>query len=107
MGEKRCSDSAIEQFVFFCVKASVAAVKMEISWVGGEAAFDMDLSLPMASDPEDAEGMAFGSCEDVFSAGPFSVPGDGGGVGYASCGCCFDCNTEKKLSRPLVFGSSH
>ena len=82
MGSKRFSDSAIEQFVFFCVNDSVAAVKIESSCIG-----DVDDSrpLPMASAPEDADGMALGSEEDVFSAGPSSVPGEGGGVGYASC----------------------
>jgi hypothetical protein len=64
--------------------------------------------LPMASAPEDAEGMALGSDEDVLKAGLLSVPGDGGGVGYASCpDCDLDCHMERKLSKPLTFGRSH
>jgi hypothetical protein len=31
IGSNLCRDSAIEQFVFFCVKASVAAVKIDSS----------------------------------------------------------------------------
>ena len=104
MGSKRCSDSAMEQFVFFCVKDSVAAVKMESSWMGAWAS---RLAF-MASAPEEAEGMALGSEEEVFRAGPLSVPGDGGGVGYASWPSCdLDCHMERKLSKPLTFGRSH
>lgn len=104
MGSKRFSDSAIEQLVFFCVKDSVAAVKMESSCVGAVA----PRLLPMASAPEDAEGIALGSEEDVLRAGPLSGPGDGGGVGYASCPACdLDCHMERKLSKPLTFGRSH
>lgn len=106
MGSNRFNDSAIEQFVFFCVNASVAAVKIEISCSGADA--EVELPLPMASAPEDADGMAFGSCDDVFSAGPSSVPGEGGGVGYASWPeDDRACQMERKLSRPLTFGSSH
>lgn len=67
IGSKRLSDSAIEQFVFFWEKDSVAAVNIETSCLGDDA------SVP--------NGMALGSFEDVFSAGPLSVPGEGGGVG--------------------------
>lgn len=70
MGSNLCSDSAIEQFVFFRVKASVAAVNIESSCCGSEV---------------ELEGMALGSWDDVLSAGPSPVPGEGGGVGYASC----------------------
>ena len=75
--------------MFFCVKDSVAAVKMESSCIGVVAL----RLLPMASAPEDAEGMALGSEEDVLRAGPLSVPGDGGG------GVDLDCHMERKLSR--------
>ena len=76
--------------MFLWVKDSVAAVKIESSCMG-------------------VEGMALGSEEDMFSAGPSSVPGEGGGVGYASCpgDCDFDCHMERKLSKPLTFGRSH
>ena len=97
IGSKRFSDSAIEQLVFFCVKDSVAAVKMESSCMGVVAL----RLLPMASAPEDAEGMALGSEEDVLRAGPLSVPGDGGG------GVDLDCHMERKLSKPLALGRSH
>jgi hypothetical protein len=80
MGSKRFKDSAMEQFVFFWVKDSVAAVKMESSVFGRPA----DRDLPIASAPEEAEGMAFGSEEEVLKAGPPSLLGEGGGVGYAS-----------------------
>lgn len=83
----------MEQFVFFCVKDSVAAVKMESSWEGVL---------------EDADGVAFASCEDVFEGGPSFGPGDGGGVGYASCpDCVFACHSARKLSKPLMLGRSH
>jgi hypothetical protein len=88
MGSNLCSDSAMEQFVFFRVKASVAAVNIESSCCGSEVGF----------------------WEDVLSAGPSSVPGEGGGVGYASC--CWvweerDSQTERKFSRPRTLGRSH
>lgn len=74
----------MEQFVFFWVKDSVAAVKMESSWIG--------LS------------------EEGAGAGVSSEPGDGGGVGYASC-LAWDwdwaCQSSRKVSRPLTFGRSH
>ena len=85
MGSNLCSDSAIEQFVFFRVKASVAAVNIESSCCGSEVELEEERSLPIASKPDEAEGMAFGSWEDELSVGPSSVPGEGGGVGYASC----------------------
>ena len=66
-------DSALEQVAFFREKDSVAAVNIETSCIGDDA-----------SAPEEADGMALGSFEEVFSAGPLSVPGEGGGVGYAS-----------------------
>ena len=59
--------------MFFWEKDSVAAVKMETSWIGEFDASELE-----------ADGVAFGSFEDMFSAGPLSVPGEGGGVGYAS-----------------------
>jgi hypothetical protein len=49
-----------------------------------------------------------GSSEEVFSAGPPSGPGEGGGVGYASCpidDCAF--HNFRKLSNPFTFGRSH
>ena len=81
--------------MFFCVKDSVAAVKMESSCIGVVAL----RLLPMASAPEDAEGMALGSEEDVLRAGPLSVPGDDG--------VDLDCHMERKLSKPLALGRSH
>lgn len=53
------------QLVFFWEKDSVAAMKIETSWVGVEG--------------EGGEGMAFGSWELVFGA--VSEEGEGGGVG--------------------------
>ena len=82
MGAKRSSDSAMLQLVFFCVNDSVAAVKIESSMSGmSEVAWDE----PAASAPDEAGGIALGSCEDVFNAGPLSLSGEGGGVGYAFC----------------------
>jgi hypothetical protein len=106
IGRNLSSDSAIEQFVFFCVNVSVAAVNIESSTLGPEDEFDELLSLLIASGPEEAEGMAFGSDDEVLRAGPPSVPGDGGGVGYASC--LLDdsaCQTDKKFSKPLMLGA--
>lgn len=100
MGSKRRNDSAIEQFVFFCVNVSVAAVNIESS-ICGVASLR---SFPIASAPEGADGIAFGSCDEVFKAGPLSLPGDGGGVGYALWPEDLDCHTERKLSKPLAFG---
>lgn len=95
----------MEQFVFFCVNVSVAAVKIESSMFGVDPdVAEPPLSFAMASAPEDAEGMALGSCEDVFSAGPSSLLGEDGGVGYAFCAEALDSQTERKLSRPLTFG---
>lgn len=62
------------------MKDSVAAVKMDISWMGVPAELDVRC-LRMASAPDVAEGIALGSSEEVFSAGPLSGPGEGGGVG--------------------------
>src|SRR5690349_9508901 len=101
MGSKRCSDSAMEQFVFFRVNDSVAAVKIDSSWMGDVVELDVRF-LPMASAPEEAEGIALGSWEEVFRAGPSSKPGEGGGVGYASWAwedCCA-CHRDRKLSKP-------
>lgn len=84
MGLKRSNDSAMEQFVFLRVKVSVAAVKMESSILGSggeEVVEDVERGCDMASAPDEAEGMALGSWDDVFSAGPESKEGDGGGVG--------------------------
>jgi len=53
MGSKRVRDSAMEQFVFFCAKDSVAAVKIESSNLGAD----------------EAEVVVFESWEKVFSAG--------------------------------------
>lgn len=52
MGAKRSRDSAMEQFVFFCVKDSVAAVKMESSVLGGEAD-DPSVLLLLAGEGEE------------------------------------------------------
>ena len=84
IGSKRFSDSAIEQLVFFWVNDSVAAVKMEISCTGAFKPAALR-SLPIASAPDVVKGVALGSSDEVFSAGLSSTPGEGGGVGYASC----------------------
>lgn len=69
----------MEQFVFFCVKDSVAAVKRESSILG------------------DVDSVEFSP----------SAPGEGGGVGYALPGDFADeaFQVERKLSRPLVLGT--
>lgn len=74
------------QFVFFCEKVSVAAMKMETSWFCCWACLLEvdDRDCDMASTPEVEEGIAFGSWDEVFSAGPESLAereGEGGGVG--------------------------
>ena len=107
MGSNRFSDSAIEQLVFFCVKVSVAAVKMDISCTGPFEPAALR-SLLIASVLELAEGMALGSSVEVFKAGPLSAPGDGGGVGYASRPeDDLEFHILRKLSKPLTFGRSH
>ena len=87
MGAKRSSDSAMPQLVFFWVNDSVAAVNIESSMFGmsmfGMSEVARDESAALA--PEEAEGIVLGSCEDAFNAGPLSLSGEGGGVGYASC----------------------
>lgn len=68
----------MEQFVFFWVKDSVAAVKMESSVLGR---------------------VGLGSV--AFSEG------EEGGVGYAVWLEDWACQTERKLSRPRTLGRSH
>jgi hypothetical protein len=91
------------QLVFFLLNDSVAAMKIEIScrWSPPPEA------LAMLSAAEFAEGIAFGSWLDVFNAGPLSLLGEGGGVGYP-LGAAFEAfMTLKKFSKPLLFGRSH
>jgi hypothetical protein len=76
-GAKRSKLSWIVQFVFFLLKDSVAAKKIDISCF---CSFP-PLALDMLSAAEVADGIAFGSWLDVFNAGPLSLLGDGGGVG--------------------------
>lgn len=93
--------------MFFCVNDSVAAVKIEISWIALLAELDAR-SLLIASAPDVADGIALGSFEEVFNAGLSSGPGEGGGVGYASRpvdDCAF--HSFRKLSNPFTFGRSH
>lgn len=72
----------MEQFVFFWVKDSVAAVKMESSWMGFS--------------------------EEEGEAGDSSEPGEGGGVGYADCWAWdWACHNARKVSSPLTLGRSH
>lgn len=90
-GWKRSRDSAMLQLVFFLEKDSVAARKMETSWVeDASVAVLRDWFIAFA--PEVLDGMALGSMEDVFIAGPVSLEGggDGGGVGYAFAASSFD-----------------
>lgn len=56
-GAKRESDSAMEQFVFFWEKVSVAAMNMLTSCFCGFVVRDLD----MASTPDVEDGMALGS----------------------------------------------
>ena len=74
-------DSAIVQFVFAFEKASVAAVKSEISVVGAEEMDFAGLTGSLLSRLED--GISFGSWLDVMGAGLSSPSrfGVGGGVG--------------------------
>jgi hypothetical protein len=48
-----------------------------------------------------------GSSEEVFRAGLSSGVGEVGGVWYAVWLGALDCQTERKLSRPLALGRSH
>jgi len=45
----------MEQFVFFCVKVSVAAVKIESSTLGGDDELFSSLPVALASDDEDVD----------------------------------------------------
>jgi hypothetical protein len=63
--------------------------------------------LRIASAPEGADGIAFGSWDEVLSAGLSSTPGEGGGVGYPCGPPPRAFITARKLSRPLTFGKSH
>lgn len=80
MGSNLSRDSAIEQFVFFCVKLSVAAVKMDNSW-----------GFALVTDAPDVA----------------SLPGEGGMVGCLSLPMAWCSQMDKKLSNPLTFGRSH
>ena len=65
--------------VFVCLEVTIAR-KIDTSCLWFPLpVFPMLLSIAAA--PEDAEGIAFGSWLEVFSAGPLSCFGDGGGVG--------------------------
>ena len=65
------------QFVLRWENDSVAARKIDTS-CSGESPFKVPEYMALGPD---VEGMAFGSCDEVFRAGLDSILGDGGGVG--------------------------
>jgi len=91
-GSKRFRDSAVVQFVLRREKVSVAAVKIEISWVGGWGVV-----------VGEEEGLDECKGEDG---------GVDGGVGYedvllGEADGLFFSKVERNVSRPLIFGRSH
>ena len=72
------------QLVFFLLKLSVAAMKIETSCLWLLRSFEVPLDCDILSTPDVEEGISFGFCVEVFRAGPESLLGDGGGIGYPS-----------------------
>ena len=114
MGSQRWSDSAIVQLVFALEKASVAAVKRDISILCGPVEVESDGTEPLAFGV--LAGIALGSWVDVIDAGSFEGLGEGGGVGKTFGGFWRDAMDSassvfstsralRKFSKPLKLGT--
>lgn len=112
MGSQRLRDSAIVQLVLALEKASVAAVKREISILG--RVIDADGAESLAFDILD--GISLGSWVDVIGAGSSEELGEGGGVGKGFVESCRDPTVPpasdaplscalRKFSKPLRLGT--